>query len=43
MWRFANYIYRAFRTVATHRSPQDIIVPISTIFTKDEESNKLEE
>ena len=40
MWRLANYIYRAFRTVATHRCPQDIIVPVSTVSTKDEESNR---
>jgi hypothetical protein len=42
MWRFANYIYRAFRTVATHHCPQDIIVPVSTIFNKDDQTNREE-
>jgi len=40
MWRLANYIYHAFRTVATHRCPQDIIVPIATIFKKDYGTNR---
>ncbi|UJR10124.1 hypothetical protein I4U23_014346 [Adineta vaga] len=43
MWRLANYIYRAFRNVTTHRCPQDILVPFTTICNKDEESNKEEE
>ncbi len=42
MWRLANYIYRAFRNVATHRCPQDIIVPTTTVHHKDEESNREE-
>jgi hypothetical protein len=42
MWRLANYIYRAFRNVATYRCPQDIIIPITTISTKDDESTRNE-
>jgi hypothetical protein len=43
MWRLANYIYHAFRNVATHRCPQDILVPIINVCNKDEESNQEEE
>jgi len=42
MWRLANYIYRAFRNVTTYRCPQDIIVPIITVCTKDDQSNREE-
>ncbi|CAF1428583.1 unnamed protein product [Adineta steineri] len=42
MWRLANYIYRAFRNVATHRCPQDIIAPVTTACKKDDESNREE-
>lgn len=37
MWRLANYLYRAFRNVATHRCPQDIIVPLATVHNSDDE------
>lgn len=39
MWRLANYIYRAFRNVATHHCPQDILVPITTISNPDDKKN----
>ena len=42
MWRFANFIYRAFRNVTTHRCSQDIIVPLSTAYNQDDESNREE-
>ncbi|CAF2948102.1 unnamed protein product [Rotaria sp. Silwood2] len=42
MWRLASYIYRAFRSVATHRCSQDIIVPVTTVHTNDDESNRKE-
>ena len=42
MWRLANYIYRAFRNVTTHRCPQDIIVPCTTVAKKDDEAHREE-
>lgn len=42
MWRLANNIYRAFRSVVSHRYSQDIVVPITTIHKKDNDESSRE-
>ena len=40
MWRIAHCVYRAFRNTATHRCSQDILVPLTTICTTDDDSKQ---
>jgi len=43
MWRIANGIYRAFLNTATHRCPQDVLAPITTVYhTDDDDANRKE-
>lgn len=39
MWRIAHCVYRAFRNTATHRCSQDILVPLTTICTSDDDDD----
>ncbi|CAF0857373.1 unnamed protein product [Rotaria sordida] len=39
MWRLANCVYRVFRNAATHYCAQDVLIPITTICSTDDDSN----
>ncbi|CAF0753209.1 unnamed protein product [Rotaria sp. Silwood1] len=39
MWRLANCIYRVFRNTATHYYAQDVLIPITTVCSTDDDSN----
>jgi TPR repeat protein len=39
MWRIANCVYRAFRNTATHRCPQDVLIPLTTVCNTDDDDD----
>ncbi len=39
MWRLANCVYRAFRQTATHHCSQDVLIPLTTICTTDDDND----
>ncbi|CAF2506964.1 unnamed protein product [Rotaria sp. Silwood2] len=39
MWRLANCVYRVFRNTAAHYYAQDVLIPITTICSTDDDSN----